>query len=115
MLDFHHEQQAEMTVAVRQHEFHIPYGVVETDGVKIIGISEKPIVRQFINAGIYLLNPQVCRTIPSGRTFDMPDLITRLIAEDRRVVSFPIYEYWLDIGQHADYEQAQTDMQQGEV
>lgn len=115
MLDFHHEQQAEMTVAVRQHEFHIPYGVVETDGVKIIGISEKPVVRRFINAGIYLLNPQACRTIPSGRTFDMPDLITQLIAEDRRVVSFPIYEYWLDIGQHADYEQAQTDIQQGEV
>lgn len=115
MLDFHREQGADMTVAVRQHEFRFPYGVVETDGVEITGISEKPVVRHFINAGIYLLSPEARKYIPDGQPFDMPDLITRLLAGGRRVVSFPIHEYWLDIGQHADYQQAQTDAQQGEV
>jgi dTDP-glucose pyrophosphorylase len=111
MLDFHREQNAEMTVAVRQHEFRVPYGVVETNGVEIIGIEEKPLIRHFINAGIYLLSPDACLSIPAGQPFDMTDLITKLLAETRLVASFPIHEYWLDIGEHADYQQAQTDVQ----
>ena len=89
--------------------------MVETVGILITSIAEKPVVRHFINAGIYLLNPEACRYIPNGQPFDMPDLITRLVAEGRRVVSFPIYEYWLDIGGQADYQQAQTDAQKEEV
>jgi len=107
MLDFHHEQRAHMTVAVRQHEFHIPYGVVETSGVEITSISEKPVMRHFINAGIYLLSLESRQFIPKGEHFDIPDLINRLISGDRRVVSFPIHEYWLDIGRHVDYKEAQ--------
>lgn len=115
MLDFHRELGADTTVAVRHHEFNVPYGVVETDGVEITGISEKPVVRHFINAGIYLLGPEACQHIPNDQRFDMPDLITWLLAEGRRVVSFPIHEYWLDIGQHADYLQAQADAHKGDV
>lgn len=115
MLDFHREQQADMTVAVQQYEFRVPYGVVETDGVAITGISEKPVIRHFINAGIYLLNPGVCRCIPSGQTYDMPELISRLLAGDYRVIGFPIREYWLDIGQVEDYQKALGDVENGEV
>lgn len=109
MLDFHREHRADMTVAVRQQEIHLPYGIVETDGVIIHDIFEKPVLRHFMNAGFYLLNPEVCRYIPFGKPYDMPDLILKLISEDRRVVSFPVREYWLDIGQHGDYAQAQVD------
>jgi dTDP-glucose pyrophosphorylase len=115
MLDFHREQLADMTVAVRQHEFRVPYGVVETDGVTITGISEKPVMRHFINAGVYLLNPEVCQFIPNGQPYDMPDLISRLVTEGRRVVSFPVREYWLDIGQVKDYQKALADIEDGEV
>ena len=115
MLDFHREQRADMTVAVRQHEFRVPYGVIETDGVTITGIWEKPLMRHFINAGIYLLNPEVCQFIPNDRPYDMPDLISRLVAEGRRVVGFPVREYWLDIGQVEDYQKALADIENGEV
>ena len=115
MLDYHREHQADMTVAVRQYEFRIPYGVVESDGVAITGISEKPVVRHFINAGIYLLNPEVCQYVPSGQVYDMTDLISRLVAEGHRVVSFPVWEYWLDIGQVEDYQKALTDIENGDV
>ena len=114
MLDFHHEHQAEMTVAVRQHEFHFPYGLVETNEVEITGITEKPVMKHLINAGIYLMSPETCRSIPTGRPFDMPDLIKQLISDGRRVVGFPIYEYWLDIGEHTEYQQAQTDIEKQE-
>jgi dTDP-glucose pyrophosphorylase len=115
MLDFHREQEADMTVAVRQYEFRVPYGVIETDGVVITDISEKPVVRYFINAGIYLLNPGVCRFVPNGQPYDMPDLIKRLVTEGYRVVSFPIREYWLDIGRIEDYQKALADAENGEV
>ena len=115
MHDFHTAHQADMTVAVTQHDFHIPYGVVETKGADIISISEKPVVQHFINAGIYLLQPSVCQYIPSARPYDMPDLITQMIQEGHRVVSFPVHEYWLDIGQADDYSKAIIGAQQEQI
>lgn len=111
MLAFHHEHDAVMTVAVRQHEFLIPYGVVEIEGSLVTSISEKPIVRHLINAGMYLLSPEVLKYIPSYAHYAMPELIKRLLDEGREVVSFPVEEYWLDIGRQADYAQAQEDAQ----
>lgn len=113
LLHFHREHKADLTVCVRQYEFNVPYGVIDTDGVNVKAILEKPVVRQFINAGIYLLNPQVRRLIPNGQPYDIPDLIDRLINEQRTVVCFPIREYWLDIGKVDQYDQAKADIAAG--
>ena len=115
MLDFHREQKADMTVAVRIYELRIPFGVVEMEGDAVRSISEKPVVRHFINAGIYLLNPDVRHFVPANRRSDMTDLIERMVQEKRRVVSFPVREYWLDIGQIEDYQKALADSKQGKV
>jgi dTDP-glucose pyrophosphorylase/CBS domain-containing protein len=113
MMDFHRDHKADMTVAVRLYETTIPYGVLETDGIEITGIAEKPVVRRFVSGGVYLLNKAMRQYIPKGQPFDMPDLIRTLIEHRHRVVSFPIHEYWVDIGRHADYEQAQKDVEHG--
>lgn len=113
MLHFHREHAADLTVAVKQYEMSVPYGVILTDGVAVTGISEKPVMRQFINAGIYLLNPAVRRLIPNGQPYDIPDLIHMLLREGRSVVSFPIREYWLDIGKADHYAQAKSDVATG--
>jgi dTDP-glucose pyrophosphorylase len=113
MLDFHREQGADLTIAVRLYEFSVPYGVIKTEGVNVTGISEKPVIKQFVNAGIYLLNPSVTRLIPNGEPFDIPDLIDHLLRENRSVVSFPIREYWLDIGKSDHYDQAKSDVANG--
>jgi NDP-sugar pyrophosphorylase family protein len=113
MHHFHREHNADLTVAVRQYELSVPYGVVDTDGVAVRGISEKPVVKQFINAGIYLLSPSVKRMIPNGQHYDIPDLIQLLLKEGRPVVCFPIREYWLDIGKADHYDQAQSDIANG--
>jgi dTDP-glucose pyrophosphorylase/CBS domain-containing protein len=109
MLEFHADHHADMTVAVRVHEYQIPYGVIHSEGIHVKGVEEKPVVRRFINAGIYLLNPEACRCIPNGKCYDMTDLIENLVAQGRRVISFPVREYWLDIGRMGDYEKAQRD------
>lgn len=112
MLVYHREHQAELTVAVRQYDIKVPYGVIECDGPMVRGVSEKPVIGFFVNAGIYLLEPTVYRYIPTGQRFDMTDLIQRLLREGRPVVSFPVREYWLDIGQREDYEEAQAAVKQ---
>jgi len=115
MLDFHREHKAALTMAMTQQEFEIPYGVVEHCGAEIVAIREKPRQRHFVNAGIYLIEPQVRAEIPSNTAFSMVDLMERLIATGHRVAGFPIREYWLDIGQHADYQRAQRDLTEGRV
>jgi NDP-sugar pyrophosphorylase family protein len=112
---YHREHRADVTVGVRQYEVQVPYGVVENDGPYIRRIREKPKSTYLVNAGIYMLEPTVQRFIPSGRRFDMTDLIQRLLDAGRPVVSFPIVEYWLDIGQKADYERAQEDFRSGRI
>ncbi|HEY3974981.1 MAG TPA: nucleotidyltransferase family protein [Candidatus Sulfotelmatobacter sp.] len=110
-LDFHFEHAAAMTVAVREYGFDVPYGVVETDGLHVTAVTEKPTVKFFVNAGIYLISPSARALIPSGQHFDMPQLIDILVQSRSKVVSFPVWEYWLDIGRHEDYERAQHDVQ----
>jgi dTDP-glucose pyrophosphorylase len=107
MLAFHRAQGADATVAVRRYEVPVPYGVIECDNGVVHELREKPILQLLINAGIYLLEPSVRAYIPPEDRFDMPQLLQRLLQEHRRVVSFPVLEYWIDIGQPPDYEQAQ--------
>jgi dTDP-glucose pyrophosphorylase len=113
MLRFHQESGAEMTVGVRQYEFSVPYGVMEMEGMSIRGVKEKPTHHFFVNAGIYLLERSAAENVPPGCSFDMPQLIESLISLDRKVIGFPISEYWLDIGRMSDYEKARSDAQAG--
>lgn len=114
MLAFHHEHHADMTVAVRQIVERLPYGIVEVDGVRLTRIDEKPRRRHLVNAGLYVIGPHALNLVPrDGSRFDMPDLIGTLAESGHRVVTFPIHEYWRDIGQPADYARAQADVQQG--
>jgi NDP-sugar pyrophosphorylase family protein len=107
MLEYHQEHDADMTVAVREYTLQVPFGVVEGNDIKIERISEKPQLQFFVTAGIYLLEPHVVEEVPrDGSRFDMPDLINRITARGCTVVSFPIREYWVDIGQLEDYERA---------
>jgi len=115
MLEFHREHSADMTVAVHPHEVRIPYGVITTEGIDAVRIVEKPLLRHFVNAGIYLIQPSVCQMVPLDCAFDMPDLITSLISARKRVICFPIREYWLDVGQIDQYERASIDTALGIV
>lgn len=113
MLAYHREHKAMLTVGVRKYDLNVPYGVVESDGAFVQGLVEKPLLSFLVNAGIYLLEPSVYSFIPNDQHYNMTDLIQRLIGENYPVVSFPILEYWLDIGNHVDYQQAQDDLKNG--
>jgi dTDP-glucose pyrophosphorylase len=110
LIRFHAEDGNMVTVGVRQYRLQVPYGVVDLDGTRVTALQEKPTMGFFVNAGIYAVSPDAVQAMPQEITeFNMTDLIDATIAAGNRVGSFPIREYWLDIGQLADYERAHAD------
>lgn len=105
-LQFHEDSGVAATMAVRAYDIKIPYGVVSTDSHRILSIEEKPVQKFFVNAGIYVLEPDVLHRIEGGARLDMPDLFTRLIEAGLDTAAFPIREYWIDVGQMQDYHKA---------
>lgn len=108
LLDFHHRHAAEGTMAVRVHEWHHPFGVIEIDGVDIVRLEEKPVARSHINAGVYALDPVALSYLKAGEPCDMPMLFERIRANGRRTVAYPMHEPWLDVGRPADLAAANS-------
>jgi dTDP-glucose pyrophosphorylase/predicted transcriptional regulator len=106
LLDFHEAHRAKATICVRDYHFQFPYGIIRKDQYRLTGIDEKPTQRFFVNAGIYVFEPEVLQFIPQNSHVDMPAIFERLIAEKYETVVFPIREYWMDIGRLEDFERA---------
>ena len=109
LLDFHSFSNSDATMCVREYEYQVPYGVIEVEESNVTSIVEKPIQKFFVNAGIYVLSPKVFDYIPKNEFYDMPTLFNTFIEKEKNVISFPIHEYWLDIGRMSDFEQAQSE------
>ncbi len=106
LLEFHLEQRGKLTMCVREYDFQVPFGVVKMDQHLITSVDEKPVHRFFVNAGIYVLEPETLRHLRPGEAIDMPQLVDRLLQDRHETVAFPIREYWLDVGQQTDLERA---------
>lgn len=106
LLDFHIQQKSKATMCVREYDFQVPFGVVGIEGNRIKTIDEKPVHRFFVNAGIYVLDPELIGAIPKDTGFDMTDLFEKTIAAGGDTTVFPIHEYWLDVGRIDDLERA---------
>ena len=109
MLAYHRENDSDLTVAVQSHEIQVPYGVIECQDTWVDRVVEKPLLKFFINAGIYLLEPIVMDLIPHGKPYDMTDLIQQLLTDGKSVAAFPVIEYWADVGRHEDYQRVIED------
>jgi dTDP-glucose pyrophosphorylase len=109
LLDFHEENKSVATMCVREYEFQVPFGVVQLDSYRLKNILEKPIHQFFVNAGIYVLNPEAVSMVPKNDYFDMPNLFDKLLQKQVATTAFPIHEYWVDIGRKDDLERANGD------
>lgn len=109
LLDFHTRYDATATMAVRVHEWQHPFGVVQTQGVEIVGFEEKPVARSHINAGVYVLNPGALSVLSADAHCDMPTLFERLQAHAKRTVAYPMHEPWLDVGRPDDLKRANAE------
>ena len=105
-IDFHLKTGAIATIAAFERNLDIDFGVIETDGNRVIDYYEKPQIESLVSMGVYAFKREVLSHIPDARKFDFPDLVHRLL--DRNI--YPaVYRHkgeWLDIGRPDDYKKA---------
>jgi NDP-sugar pyrophosphorylase family protein len=112
LVDFHRNNQATLTVAMRRKEVRIDLGVLETNATgELTTYHEKPVYNFDVSMGIYVYEPRALRYIRKNDYFDFPDLVNCLIENGEKVVGFLSQDYWLDIGRREDYELAQQEFQ----
>lgn len=109
MLDFYYKNDAFSSLAVIKHEHVFQFGVVKILGLELEGFEEKPTFVNYINAGIYVVDHKILEYLPKGEFFDMPSLILKARNHGHKIVTFPIDEYWLDIGHPDSLKKANLD------
>jgi len=110
LLDFHSNNEACATMCVREYEYKIPYGVIESEGINIKKMVEKPTHRYSVNAGIYVLESSLIHSVEKNIYIDMPSLLEGKLKNNDNVNHYTFHDYWLDIGQMDDYHRAQLDI-----
>ena len=108
--DFHEKHNADITICSKHNSYTIPFGVINTSGVDLENIIEKPTYDFLVSAGIYLIKPFILDYIQENMYIDMPDLISLAKEKDLKVVIFPIHEYWLDVGKPETLAKASKDL-----
>jgi dTDP-glucose pyrophosphorylase/predicted transcriptional regulator len=108
LLDFHNENNSDATMCIQEYNIKSPYGEIKLNKEKIISIREKPTYKILVNAGLYVLNPKCIDLIPK-KFYDMTLLFNNMISKKYKITSFPIGEYWTDIGQINDYKKANNE------
>ena len=107
LLQFHIDNQAQATLCVREHEITVPFGVVQTKGSDLVHFEEKPTYRYLVNAGVYVIDPQLLSLLQSDRFTDMPEFLMKAKELGHSVAVCPIHEYWLDVGRPETLKEAQ--------
>jgi dTDP-glucose pyrophosphorylase len=108
LLEFHNKQNASATMCVREYEYQVPFGVIQSEGHIIKSMVEKPTHRFHVNAGVYVIGRNIIESVNKNEYIDMPSLLERHL--ENRVLMYPFHEYWLDIGRMDDFNRAQTDI-----
>ena len=103
------EKDADFAVVSIPYDVNIPYAVLEASNGLVLNFKEKPTYTYYSNGGIYLMKRDMLEYIPKGQYFNATDLMEKLIQENKKVVSYQLVGYWLDIGKHEDFVKAQKD------
>jgi NDP-sugar pyrophosphorylase family protein len=110
LMDFHERQGFIATMAMREHQQQVPYGVLKIgDGYVVRELVEKPVERYYVNAGIYILDPDTLDLVPDQKFYDMPTLFNTLMDKGGKVGGFPLRDDWVDIGRIEDLERASAE------
>lgn len=119
MLRFHKRKKADVTLAVTWVENPSSYGVIEYDDHDYaITFREKPqphdIVSHYINAGVYIFEPDVLKQIQAGRPVSVErEVFPKLLEKGKRIAVYKGCNYWLDLGTPEKYMQVHWDTFQG--
>jgi NDP-sugar pyrophosphorylase family protein len=112
LIKYHRQRRGLVTIAMTQKKVPLELGVMESNRAhRLTRYVEKPTLSYSVSMGIYVFERKILRWIPSGKYLDFPELIQKLINQRIKVVCYPSNDFWLDIGRHEDYEEAQKEFQ----
>lgn len=106
LLEFHEDSGGSATMCVREYDFEVPYGIIESDENRVRRIVEKPVHSFFVNAGIYIISPELVRSIDGSNYLDMPSFLNSKLDDGEQINVYPVHEYWVDIGRMDEYQLA---------
>jgi NDP-sugar pyrophosphorylase family protein len=106
LLDFQAMGPQVATMAIRRYLHTVPFGCVELEGDRVVGLEEKPTLARMVNAGIYALAPALVRRVDAGRETTMPELLAAAMARGELVRTFEVSGDWIDVGQRDQLRQA---------
>lgn len=116
-IDFHDfykkfiDSGADMQVATIPYHIDVPYAVMDiNEQDEVLSFHEKPRYTYYSNAGIYLFKKELIGLIPAEGPFDATHFMEAVIAKKKKLCSYPILGYWLDIGRVEDFYKAQEDV-----
>jgi dTDP-glucose pyrophosphorylase len=101
---------SDLSIACVPYSINIPYAILDTNGIDVVSLNEKPSFNYVTNAGIYLIKKEHLKKIPKNTFFNATDLVEDLITKNYKVTYFTILDYWLDIGKIDDFNKAQLDI-----
>ncbi len=109
MIEFHNQNKLDACMCIFRHDFQIPFGVVKFENDLVVKIEEKPIHSSMVNAGIYSIDPALFELIPKNSFYDMPSFLEKIIFAKKKVGTFELRDYWLDIGRRDDFHRAEDE------
>ena len=104
ILEFHLLTDAYATIATHEYTIQNPFGVIQSDGINVVKLEEKPVWKTNVNAGIYVLNRQAQRYVNYGEFLDMPSLYGRILDDGEKVVQFPLNNKLFELGSYETYK-----------
>lgn len=108
LLEFHINNRVIGSMCVQNYVVEVPYGVVQTDGIEMLGVLEKPTYEFLVNSGIYVFSPKVLEYLRKEEPVDIPQLFHRLIENGQRTCCFPLNSLWMDIAYEEDLLKAHS-------
>jgi dTDP-glucose pyrophosphorylase len=109
------EKEADMSIVTIPHRVDVPYAVVETRNDVVLSFQEKPTYTYYCNGGIYIVKREILDRVPKNCFYNATDLMEDLISDGAKLVSYPLRQFWLDIGRPEDFEKANRDIKHLEI
>lgn len=103
-LKFHKKNNADITVAAKVDARESDYGVIKTNGKIFKKFEEKLTYYDLINSGIYIINSDCIKYIKKNIKTDIPDFFEECKKNKKKILVYPIYDYWYDIGKISNFK-----------
>jgi dTDP-glucose pyrophosphorylase len=98
LIKFHEQSNSTVTIATNIVETQSNFGELRIKGNKVLSFEEKPVIKKYNNAGVYVFKKSVLKFINKNKKLDINTFINLLLKKRLSINIFPLYENWSDIG-----------------